>query len=839
MSNTDQELGAMSVRPAGHLLARNVFINIIGQALPILIAFFSIPGLIRALGTEKFGVLALAWVLAGYFNLFDLGLGRAVVRTVVQKIPLRNSELFQAIWAALLISVSLGILGGGILYFSSEWLTVHFFSVDNRLHGEVLNSLKIMGIVIPFVVSSTIFRGTLEAFQKFDWINFIQVPIGALTYLLPLAMTAYTIELPWIIATLVFARILMWVLMLVMCGRCLSGYPKGFRVPRNVLRELLSFGFWISMSNLIQPFLSYLDRFLIGSMISMVAVAYYTAPMEIVLKFWILPGAVISVIFPAFSAQAESLPSLRTLYFRSTKFLVIVIAPLSFSLSVLSEEILRLWINPEYAHQSAAVLSVLALGIFANCIGFVPAAFLQAIGKPSLPAKLHVVEFPLYALFLYVGLRFNGVVGAAGAWMVRVLFDSLALHYVSLSRLKATEGLARAVLGILLFFGLAAVTMPLSLSLRIASAGAVFLLTPIVGWYWVLSLEDQKYLLNRILRFKTVGPSSGLRRGGVRKVGIAMAVYDPDPRMFVRQLRSLRAQDFRSWVCYLTVDSSVAEITKNLEVAAELSDPRFRIFENCERLGATKNFERGVSMVLAEDIDAVAFCDQDDEWYPQKLSRSVHFLESKPMGSLVHCDMRVVRFTDRGNELIAESAWRHEDRQVEEQSPAHFLIRNCVTGAASLMDVELLRSHWKIPDSFKYHDQWYALVAAARGGVYPIPASPLYDYVQHDGNAVGVVPYQGFFYRPPGTSFQELKGRAIESWRITDRMIADYMSFGFKLGLVERGWRSSTWFGGLLYIGVGLLHLRIDPSFARACAIKGCGRILDRSAVADEAYGVR
>src|SRR6476620_19735 len=87
-----------------HLLARNVFVNIMGQGFPILVAFFSIPSLIHRLGTEKFGVLALAWVVAGYFNLFDLGLGRAIVRTVVQNIPQKTPALFQAVWSSFILT---------------------------------------------------------------------------------------------------------------------------------------------------------------------------------------------------------------------------------------------------------------------------------------------------------------------------------------------------------------------------------------------------------------------------------------------------------------------------------------------------------------------------------------------------------------------------------------------------------------------------------------------------------------------------------------------------------------------------------------------------------------
>ena len=64
----------------GSLLARNTIWNLIGYGVPLVVALFAIPLLIKGLGTDRFGVLTLAWVFIGYLSLFDLGLGRALKR---------------------------------------------------------------------------------------------------------------------------------------------------------------------------------------------------------------------------------------------------------------------------------------------------------------------------------------------------------------------------------------------------------------------------------------------------------------------------------------------------------------------------------------------------------------------------------------------------------------------------------------------------------------------------------------------------------------------------------------------------------------------------------------
>ena len=76
--------GPSTLLTGGSRLAHNSVLNLIGQGIPFLAAFFAIPLLIRGLGTDRFGVLTLAWMVIGYFSLFDLGLGRALTQVVAE-----------------------------------------------------------------------------------------------------------------------------------------------------------------------------------------------------------------------------------------------------------------------------------------------------------------------------------------------------------------------------------------------------------------------------------------------------------------------------------------------------------------------------------------------------------------------------------------------------------------------------------------------------------------------------------------------------------------------------------------------------------------------------------
>jgi O-antigen/teichoic acid export membrane protein len=59
-------------------LAANTAWNLLGALLPIPVIVLCLPPLIAALGVERFGVLGLAWMVLGYFGMFDFGSDPAV-----------------------------------------------------------------------------------------------------------------------------------------------------------------------------------------------------------------------------------------------------------------------------------------------------------------------------------------------------------------------------------------------------------------------------------------------------------------------------------------------------------------------------------------------------------------------------------------------------------------------------------------------------------------------------------------------------------------------------------------------------------------------------------------
>lgn len=211
-------------------------------------------------------------------------------------------------------------------------------------------------------------------------------------------------------------------------------------------------------------------------------------------------------------------------------------------------------------------------------------------------------------------------------------------------------------------------------------------------------------------------------------VAICMATFDPDPPLLERQIASIRDQTHGEWICLISDDGSSEERFDRLrELTTE--DSRFALSRSDERLGFYLNFERALKMV-PPDAAFVALADQDDRWYPEKLTE---LLSGRGDARLAYSDMRIV---DEAGGLISDTFWR--GRRNNYTNLASLLLANTVTGAASLFERELLKLVLPFPDPVgdAFHDQWIASVALATGRIAYVDR-PLYDYVQHGGAARG------------------------------------------------------------------------------------------------------
>ena len=425
----------------GPLLARNVGLNLVGWVLPALAAIIAVPILIRGLGDARFGLLALAWTTLGYFGLFDLGLGRAVTHAVGDRIGRqREDEIAGVIWTALAALVPLGLIGSAVLALGAPWLVRTVFTIPADLHRESISAFRLLAVAIPFVGAAAVLRGVLEAKQRFGLVNAVRVPYGVLLFLGPALALPFSRSVVPAIAILVVVRLALVAALFGACTRVVHRLWLGrSRVNVPALKALVSFGGWMTVSNVISPLMNTFDRYVIAAVLSVSVVTYYTSPSELVMKLWLFSVAINPVFFAALSTtgardrdrSAELFDRLLRLTFAGLFLPALVLV-------VLAPEILGIWLGPSFTGDSALVLQVLAIAVFVNTLGQCGLTMIHALGRPDLTGKYHLAELPVYAAALWFLLARFGIVGVALAWAARAIVDAFLLLLTCPALLRET-----------------------------------------------------------------------------------------------------------------------------------------------------------------------------------------------------------------------------------------------------------------------------------------------------------------------------------------------------------------------------------------------------------------
>lgn len=414
-------------------MIRNIIYIFFGRGLPLILGLFTIPLLVDGLGSERYGMLNLIYLILGYFGLFDLGLGRATTKFVAEYAARQEEKLLsELVWTAWGLLLLFGTVGGLLLVSLAPLLIEKILHVPNYLVQEATTSLYILGCAVPIMLLSAGARGVLEGKGLFAVATKVQMPFIILDLLIPLVILEFTSSLVPIIGFMLCSRVVLVSMYLYLClYHSLPSLRQYHSMGRMHMKSLFGFGGWLTLSNCISPIMEYMDRFLIGSLLSLSDVTYYVVPYTIVTKLYLIPTSVMTVLFPTFTGSFNSKEILIPLYRRAVKYIFLIMAPCVSILIIFAHDIMSVWIHADFAAKSSGVFVCFSIGLLVSSLAQVPYSVIQAAGRPDLTAKLHGGEVIPYLILVYLLLIHYGIVGVALAWTVRVTVDALLLFWCS------------------------------------------------------------------------------------------------------------------------------------------------------------------------------------------------------------------------------------------------------------------------------------------------------------------------------------------------------------------------------------------------------------------------
>jgi O-antigen/teichoic acid export membrane protein len=413
----------------GRTLKINFAINILGAIIPLAIALVTVPIYIRHIGDARYGMLSIVWLILGYFGFLDLGLSRAAANALARLRDAPQEARARILVTTLILNLGLGIFGSLCLSIFGSYLLQQVLTVPDVLKPEIAKAFPWIVGLFPLALIAGVGIGALESRERFLLANVLQVSGMSLGQIVP-AILAVMVSpsLAIVIPAAATVRALTVVAILIVVYRD-EGPLSPAAFDRHQAKQLLNYGGWISVSGIIDPILSSLDQFVIGSAVGIAAVAHYAVPMNLVLRSQFFASALVRTLFPRMSSVGSG--EARSLASRALLSLAYGYGAVCAPAIILTPVFFNYWLGANFAAIAAPVAEILFIGAWINGLAFVPYALLQSQGRPDVTGKFHAAEVIPFVAILWILTSAYGIVGAALAWSLRCTVDAVCLFWAA------------------------------------------------------------------------------------------------------------------------------------------------------------------------------------------------------------------------------------------------------------------------------------------------------------------------------------------------------------------------------------------------------------------------
>ncbi len=179
-----------------------------------------------------------------------------------------------------------------------------------------------------------------------------------------------------------------------------------------------------------------------------------------------------------------------------------------------------------------------------------------------------------------------------------------------------------------------------------------------------------------------------------------------------QQLDSILNQTVKVDEIVVCEDNSTDNTKEILEIYNLANPGLFKILHNTQNLGSNKNAEKAIQHCTG---DIVFLSDHDDEWFPNKVERTLQYFEQNPQMNGVFSNgylMNAHSEIDTQNALWDSMSFPFEQLKNNPSQLKEYIHtnENCATGAAMAFKRDLAFLEQPFPSiKFLIHDRWISM----------------------------------------------------------------------------------------------------------------------------------
>lgn len=375
-------------------LARNSLYYALKSVVALGSLLLVTPYIIGVVGTELFGVWALAAVVTSYAQLSDFGIGESVVRNAADYYARRDGEALNRLVGTVLIAyLALAVLIGGLLYLALPVLARDLLRIPATYLDEAVLIFRLSVAVFFFNLVMGVFAALVVATQQMGYATSVNIASTCLGAAGTFFFLWQGLGLRGLVLTNAIVAVFVACLNLLLAKRLFPALCiRPWRwADREMLRHVWGYSWKVQTSNLAQLLVFQLDRILLSRYLGLEAVALYEIGSNIALYARTFITALFSPMLPAAAVlhAGNERELLAGLYRRACKFLFLIAVPFCLLLVGLAQPFIRLWMGPGF--ELAALTLQLLMPVYLVNVLTVPGVFiLNGINRPEVAMRAAV-----------------------------------------------------------------------------------------------------------------------------------------------------------------------------------------------------------------------------------------------------------------------------------------------------------------------------------------------------------------------------------------------------------------------------------------------------------------
>jgi len=375
----------------------------------------------RALQPYEFGVLNLALPLQFMIiMLTSIGIAPSIARFTARHLARNEHYKLEELYSSTLLYYVLGgVILGALMFLSADWLAYSFFNVPS-----LALIIKITALGTPFGVFVSVYTGFFQGFKKMERMSYVIITQQAVRVVLAVILVFLGFKA---LGAIIGSSLAFVVAVGVAYLLFLKFNIKYTKAKFKTFYEVFKFSIPTSISGLATIILAFTDIFLLGRMVSPIAVGLYSAASPTA-RLTIAVAIAISATILPIVAEKKALNSeekIKKHTYHSLLLFCAAAVPLMILLYFTAPWILGTLFGPAYL-EAVPVFKILLFGAFFLSIHIVLSGSFQGIGKPSIPMYVIIVIAVLNLFLNYKLIPVYGMVGAAIATTISSIVGGLA-----------------------------------------------------------------------------------------------------------------------------------------------------------------------------------------------------------------------------------------------------------------------------------------------------------------------------------------------------------------------------------------------------------------------------